>query len=182
MVARVRGTAALASVPAGRGVSGSVTPAASAAHRNEVAVAGRLAAAAVYKQLPSGDEIVTWRLIVDRATKDASRKVDLVDCTAFAARVRRQALDWTAGDVIEVSGALRRRFWRGAGGLQSRCEVEVAAASRPRPVAAARAKAATAKRATGRATATSTSQAGAGARAAAGAAAGGGVKRRRKPE
>jgi single-strand DNA-binding protein len=101
-----------------------------------VVVAGRLAATAVFKQLPSGDEIVTWRLIVDRQTTDASRKVDLVDCTAFAARVRRQALEWSAGDVIEASGSLRRRFWRGAGGLQSRCEVEVAKASRPRPVPA----------------------------------------------
>jgi single-strand DNA-binding protein len=100
-------------------------------HRNEVVVAGRLAAAALAKRLPSGDEIVTWRLIVDRASKDR-RKVDVVDCTAFGARVRRQALGWEVDDVIAVTGSLRRRFWRGAGGLQSRCEVEVATASRRR--------------------------------------------------
>jgi single-strand DNA-binding protein len=174
MAARVRGRTALASGPIGEQVEGSAKPAAAAAHRNEVVLAGRLAAAAVDKALPSGDHIVTWRLIVDRPTADASRKVDLVDCTAFAARVRRQALAWTAGDVIEVSGGLRRRFWRGAGGLQSRCEVEVASASRSRLVTADRGSANQAKRATGRAPAKSTGKASAEAAA--------GVKRRRKPE
>lgn len=99
-------------------------------HRNEVIVAGRLAAGALPKQLPSGDEIVTWRLVVDRAVAGGKRKVDVVDCTAFGARVRRQALTWSEGEVIEVIGALRRRFWRSPGGLQSRCEVEVDTASR----------------------------------------------------
>jgi single-strand DNA-binding protein len=99
-------------------------------HRNEVTVSGRLSAAALGKELPSGDEIVTWRLVVDRGSVDGNRKVDVVDCTTFRARVRRQALAWTEGDVIEVVGSLRRRFWRGAGGLQSRCEVEVETASR----------------------------------------------------
>lgn len=107
------------------------TPEGSASeHRNEVIVCGRLAAAAVPKQLPSGDEIVTWRLIVDRAAAGGNRKVDVVDCTTFGARVRRQALAWSEGELIEVAGALRRRFWRGAGGLQSRCEIEVGTATR----------------------------------------------------
>jgi single-strand DNA-binding protein len=110
-------------------------PATTAEHRNEVIVSGRLSAAALPKQLPSGDQIVTWRLVVDRVVTNGTRKVDLVDCTTFGARVRRQALAWNEGDLIEVVGALRRRFWRGAGGLQSRCEVEVASASR-RPGAA----------------------------------------------
>jgi single-strand DNA-binding protein len=99
-------------------------------HRNEVVVCGRLSATALPKQLPSGDDIVTWRLVVDRAVTGGSRKVDVVDCTTFAARVRRQALRWTEGDLIEVTGSLRRRFWRGAGGLQSRCEVEAHSAAR----------------------------------------------------
>jgi single-strand DNA-binding protein len=99
-------------------------------HCNEVVLCGRLAAEAVPKQLPSGDDIVTWRLVVDRAETTGARKVDLVDCTTFAARVRRQALAWSEGDTIEVVGALRRRFWRGAVGLQSRCEVEVDSATR----------------------------------------------------
>jgi single-strand DNA-binding protein len=101
-----------------------------AGHRNEVTVCGRLSAAAVTKELPSGDQIVNWRLVVDRGEVAGTRKVDVVDCTTFLARVRRQALAWSEGDLIEVAGALRRRFWRGAGGLQSRCEVEVDSAAR----------------------------------------------------
>jgi single-strand DNA-binding protein len=174
MAARVRGRTALASMPTGEQGAASVKAVAAAPHRNEVVVAGRLAAAAVDKQLPSGDHIVSWRLIVDRPTKEASRKVDLVDCTAFAARVRRQALAWTVGDVIEVSGALRRRFWRGAGGLQSRCEVEVGSASRSRPATADRGSANRAKPATGRAGTKSTGAAAPGTAV--------GLKRRRKPE
>jgi single-strand DNA-binding protein len=110
---------------------GSTTlPASTEGHRNEVVICGRLSAAAVMKELPSGDEIVNWRLVVDRPAADGSRKVDVVDCTTFGARARRQAFGWKEGDVIEVVGSLRRRFWRGAGGLQSRCEVEVDTATR----------------------------------------------------
>jgi single-strand DNA-binding protein len=98
-------------------------------HRNEVVLAGRLSAATTVKVLPSGDEIVTWRLVVNRPT-DERGKVDVVDCTAFGARVRRQALGWEVDDLIEVSGALRRRFWRGPAGLQSRYEVAVNSAAR----------------------------------------------------
>jgi single-strand DNA-binding protein len=37
---------------------------------------------------------------------------------------------WQAGDEVEVVGALRRRFFRTAGGPASRYEVEVRTASR----------------------------------------------------
>jgi single-strand DNA-binding protein len=99
-------------------------------HLNEVRLCGRLAAVAAQRQLPSGDVIVTWRLVVERDPAAAPRKVDVIDCTAYAARLRRQALGWKDGDLIEIAGALRRRFWRGAGGVQSRCDVEVATALR----------------------------------------------------
>jgi single-strand DNA-binding protein len=99
-------------------------------HRNEVVVAGRLSAAAVTTHLPSGDEIVTWRLVVDRPRGANRSGFDTVNCVAYTARVRRQALGWCKDDVIEISGALRCRFWRGPGGLRSRYEVEVRTATR----------------------------------------------------
>jgi single-strand DNA-binding protein len=34
---------------------------------------------------------------------------------------------WAAGDVVEVEGALRRRFFRGGPGMATRLEVEVLA-------------------------------------------------------
>ena len=82
------------------------------------------------KVLPSGDEIATWRLIVGRTGPPAGPKVDVIDCVAFAARVRRRVAGWQPGDVIEVTGSLRRRFWRGPGGVQSRCEIQVDTAAR----------------------------------------------------
>jgi single-strand DNA-binding protein len=97
-------------------------------HRNEVRIVGRLSKPAEQRTLPSGDEVVTWRVVVDRPPGDERRTFDAIDCTAFAARVRRSALGWQPGSTVEVSGALRRRFWRGSGGLASTYEVHVATA------------------------------------------------------
>jgi single-strand DNA-binding protein len=135
---RKPGAAAGTSAAPATAVVGTVTDVSD--HRNEVALTGRLAAPATARQLPSGDEIVTWRLTVDRPVAGSSRKVDVVDCAAFGGRVRRQALGWSEGEVIEVTGALRRRFWRGPGGLQSRCEIEVETAGRRRGGARRRSK------------------------------------------
>jgi single-strand DNA-binding protein len=109
-------------------------------HRNEVVIVGRISKPAIAKQLPSGDEITTWRLVVDRPTGSTPR-FDVVDCVAFGARVRRQSLTWAPDEIIEIGGALRRRYWRGPGGLQSRCEVAVSTAARVgRPVARRRSR------------------------------------------
>jgi single-strand DNA-binding protein len=101
---------------------------------NEVRLRGRLGAAPDQRVLPSGDPVVAFRVVVDRpvpssASRSAAR-VDTVDCTAFTAVVRRRCLRWDAGDVVEVRGSLRRRFFRAAGGAASRYDVEVVAASR----------------------------------------------------
>jgi single-strand DNA-binding protein len=109
-------------------------------HRNEVVIVGRISKPALAKLLPSGDEITTWRLVVDRPAGSTPR-FDVVDCVAFGARVRRQSLAWTPDEIIEIGGALRRRYWRGPGGVQSRCEVAVSTAARVgRPVARRRAR------------------------------------------
>jgi hypothetical protein len=42
-------------------------------------------------------------------------------------------MSWEVDDVIEVNGALRRRFWRGANGLTSGCEIDVVRATRLSP-------------------------------------------------
>ena len=105
---------------------------------NEVALVGRVSAPATERVLPSGDVLLTWRLVVDRPP---SRRplpaglravtIDTIDCVAWTSGVRRTAVGFAAGDVVRVQGSLRRRFWRGGGGgLGSRYEVEVAAAKR----------------------------------------------------
>lgn len=101
-------------------------------HRNEVHVTGRLSMAAEERQLPSGDEVVSWRLVVERPQNADRSGMDVIDCAAFGVRIRRAALNWQPGDVIEVEGSLRRRFWRTGNGTASRYEVEVRRAARLR--------------------------------------------------
>ncbi len=102
-------------------------------HENEVRLVGRLAAEPVPRELPSGDLLVTFRLVVARPTAGRapgagsarSPSVDTIDCAAWRKDVQRGLRRAAAGDVLEVQGALRRRFWRSAGGPASRSEVEV---------------------------------------------------------
>lgn len=106
---------------------------------NEVVLTGRVSGAPVCREMPSGDEVWTWRLVVRRgaATSGSRQTVDVVDCAAWSARVRRSVRGWSDGDVVEVSGALRRRFYRGGTGTASRCEVEVERARVTRRAASA---------------------------------------------
>jgi single-strand DNA-binding protein len=79
--------------------------------------------------LPSGTLIVTFRVSVTREaspmTNGSKQSSDWVDGTAWGAKARRAASRWRAGDVVEVEGALRRRFQRGDAGTSTRLEVEV---------------------------------------------------------
>jgi single-strand DNA-binding protein len=103
---------------------------------NEILLRGRLAAVPDERDLPSGDTVLTFRLVVDRPPRAAGRgsgspvRVDTLDCAAFAPTLRRRLRGWQPGDVLEIRGSLRRRFFRTGGGPASRYEVEVGAASR----------------------------------------------------
>jgi len=99
-------------------------------HQNVVHLVGRLAALPETRQMPSGDQAVIWRMVVDRPAPDTRGRVDTLSCVAWAAPARRSALKWHAGDIVEIDGALRRRFWRTPGGPVSRYEVEVCKARR----------------------------------------------------
>jgi single-strand DNA-binding protein len=110
-------------------------------HVNEVHLVGRVAAAPQRRELPSGDVLVQFRLVVGRAPRRrpaggrAAPTVDTLDCAVWRADVARSVTRLGPGDVVEVHGSLRRRFWRSAaGGAASRSEVEV---TRVRRVAAA---------------------------------------------
>lgn len=96
---------------------------------NEVVLVGRLSVAALERELPSGDVLTTFRVVVDRGRgHDSRQSVDALECVAWTARVRRSVSAWRPGDVVRVEGAVRRRFYRSAGGVASRVEVEVRAA------------------------------------------------------
>ena len=103
---------------------------------NDVRLVGRLSAEPSVVELPSGDALVTFRISVPRAspTRGAAsgtvkgQRVDSVPCTAWSPRLRRSILAWRAGDLVEVSGAVRCRFYQAGGATRSRVEVEAVSA------------------------------------------------------
>lgn len=93
---------------------------------NEVRLVGRVSQQPEGRVLPSGDVVWTFRMVVPRAPGHRSRQsVDTIDCAAWSARSRRSVAAWSADDVVEVRGSLRRRFFRSAGAVASRVEVEM---------------------------------------------------------
>jgi single-strand DNA-binding protein len=115
---------------------------------NEVSLRGRASAPGEERTLPSGDVIVTLRVVVPREGSTARRAaaggevrratggevrratVDTIDVVCWTARTRRAALRLAAGDGVEIGGALRRRFYGGPAGRQSRYEVEAVSVRR----------------------------------------------------
>jgi single-strand DNA-binding protein len=105
---------------------------------NDVRLVGRLTGEPALVELPSGDALVTFRISVPRsgptsargsgAEKAPAQRVDSVPCTAWIPRLRRSILTWRAGDLVEVSGAVRCRFFQAGGATRSRVEVEASAA------------------------------------------------------
>ena len=96
---------------------------------NEVRLVGRVSQAPEERILPSGDVLWTFRVVVPRVpTRPGSRQtVDALECAVWGGRVRRSVATWAEGDLVEVSGSLRRRFFRAGGAAASRVEVEVSA-------------------------------------------------------
>ncbi|NCV07819.1 MAG: hypothetical protein EBW51_04335 [Actinobacteria bacterium] len=94
---------------------------------NDLLLRGRISAAALEKELPSGDKLVEFRLIVSRERRDG---VDTLDIGAWSAKSRRIALSLKPDEWVEVSGAIHRRFWSGAAGIASRWQVEAVEISR----------------------------------------------------
>jgi single-strand DNA-binding protein len=102
-------------------------------HVNTVSLTGRLAADPESRELPSGDLLLTFRVVVDRPAAPAGRRqVDAIECAAWSGRVQRTVRAWVAGETVTVEGHLRRRFRRSTGGPTSRVEVEVTKARRVR--------------------------------------------------
>ena len=99
--------------------------------QNSVSLRGRVSSAPLERELPSGDTIITFRLVLPRDKSPMSARSrqgsDWVDCVAWGGRARRSTATWRVGDLVEVEGALRRRFFRVEGRTSTRVEVEVLA-------------------------------------------------------
>jgi single-strand DNA-binding protein len=107
---------------------------------NEVRLVGRVSGSPRERVLPSGDQLVTARIVVPRPRvrqRDRPRaSVDTVDCVAWTSRPRATLTALQPDDIVMIHGALRRRFWRGEHGPVSKIEVEVARAKRVRKAVA----------------------------------------------
>lgn len=96
---------------------------------NTVRLRGRLFSEPSERDLASGSSVLTFRLVVERSTSPMTTALkqtsDWVDCVVWGGRVKRHAAGWRVGDLVEVDGALRRRFFRVNARTTTRVEVEV---------------------------------------------------------
>lgn len=90
---------------------------------NDLMLRGRVSATATSKELPSGDKVVEFRLIVARGERSG---VDTLDIGAWSSKSRKFALSLKPDEWIEIQGSIHRRFWQSPGGLASRWQVEAA--------------------------------------------------------
>jgi single-strand DNA-binding protein len=93
--------------------------------RNQVHLIGRLGTQVRERQLPSGDILVAFDVVVPRKKPIRATKVDAIPCQVSTAALRSRVLRLEAGVVIAVEGSLQRRFWRSPSGLGSALEVHV---------------------------------------------------------
>lgn len=102
--------------------------------QNSVLLTGRVSSAPVERELPSGDRILVFRMVVARETTPMSARTrpttDWIDCVVWGGRARRTVRSWQVDDLVAVEGALRRRFFRADGHPASRVEVEILSARR----------------------------------------------------
>lgn len=115
------------------------TSRADAVHRNAIAVVGDLVSPVEPRIRGDGVEVLTFRVsvrvpavdvgnagtTVERRDSGSTPRRDVLDCVVTAPALRRRLEQYQPGDVLEVDGALRHRFWNASGRVQSRYEIDV---------------------------------------------------------
>lgn len=101
--------------------------------RNHVMLVGKLSGAPEEKMLPSGDTLLSWRLVIRRKPgRRRSSPVDSLPCVTFDQDTADAVLAMRSGDYMEVQGSLRCRIFGPPKAKIWRYDVEASAA---RPVA-----------------------------------------------
>ena len=93
---------------------------------NSVVLVGRVSAPPERRELPSGDLLVTLRVVVDRPPRRGQkrRQVDVIDVACWTRRVQRSVESLAPDDRVRIEGSLRRRFFAAGAARASRYEVE----------------------------------------------------------
>lgn len=94
---------------------------------NDVLLRGRVSSLAIEKELPSGDKVMEFRIVIARSDGEG---FDTIDISAWSSKLRRTAGSLKNDQWVEVSGSIKRRFWRGAAGLASRWQIDASEISR----------------------------------------------------
>jgi len=100
---------------------------------NRVQLTGRVSSTVGERELPSGDRIASFRIVVPRAArarKHTKQTVDVFDCTAWSVKTRRAVARLNVDDTVHVEGELRRSFRRSDGAPTSFVGVDVQVCSR----------------------------------------------------
>ena len=92
---------------------------------NSVLLVGRVTGTGEEVELPSGNILAKFRIVVPREKPETKVVVDTIECVAFKPAIQKKIMKLELEDVVEVEGSLRRRFWQGATGVASKVEVEV---------------------------------------------------------
>jgi single-strand DNA-binding protein len=92
----------------------------------EVILVGRLGTRVDHRDLPSGDTVTVFTIVVDRDRRTSgSARVDAIACQTFRVGVAKRLGSLEPGTWVRAEGTLRRRFWRTGAGLGSAMEVDV---------------------------------------------------------
>ena len=96
---------------------------------NSVLLVGRVSSESEEINLPSGETLIRFRIVIPReiTSRQAPSRatVDTIDCVTFKPVVQKKVRTLQVGTIVELEGQIRRRFWKAGAGVASRVEVEV---------------------------------------------------------
>ncbi len=98
-------------------------------HVNEIVLVGRLSGEPEWRMLSGDEQVAVWRLIVEhRGARSPQDGIDTIRCVTYDPTIQAGVHTWSHGDLIEVRGSLRHRFWKSPTGPRGLYEVEAASA------------------------------------------------------
>lgn len=97
---------------------------------NSVHLVGRVTSIAEDIQLPSDTILTRFRIVVPRAKPTTKTTVDTIDLVAMKAGLQKRARTLVVGEIVEVEGEIRRRFWKAGMSVASRVEIEISSLSK----------------------------------------------------
>ena len=90
-------------------------------YQNQVVIVGRCSGPGEEKVLPSGDKVVEFRIIVGRDDREG---YDTFDVALWSSVLRKRGVALKSDEWVEITGTLRRRFWKVGAVSASRWQVE----------------------------------------------------------